>query len=344
MVIATSAQPRTAAPSRHPASLRLDLLANPYAPAPVVREHLNNADEASLPVDRLESILIARIARYHRVAPETIIVANGLAELLPALFRRVGSAGPLLVFPPADDEPQRLAQEAACDLIAVPRNPAFQVQASAIPNHPLGSYAAYCMSPNDPTGSQLRLQDAVTIARTVSHLVIDERHSAYAARDHLPLHREFDNVVLIRTLETWGGLPGCPLAYAIAGPAFVRETRDHERSGSVDCRSLLAGIAAFEHTRYLDAAASKITQERVALIRALRKLNMLRPLPSAANFVLATLELGNRDHLQSFLDSRGIAVHYPVQPGLENAIRISACSAHATSALCQALISWARDL
>ena len=111
------------------------------------------------------------------------------------------------------------------------------------------------MSPNDPTGTLLRPGSGFD-RQGGFPLIIDERHSAYSLRDHLPLQREFDNVVLARTLETWGGLTEFPLSYAIANPELVRRCR-YAAHGSVDTCSLLAGIRSFDHSRYLDAAASK---------------------------------------------------------------------------------------
>lgn len=343
-MIATLAQASKAGDALHPASLRMNVLANPYAPAPEVRNRLGIENGATQPVDRLTSILIARISRYHRIAPESVLVGNGLADLLPALFCGLGTAGTLHAILPADACQAYSAPELGPELTATPRNSVLQVEFGTVPELHAGSRAVYCMSPNDPDGSQLRLQDAVSMARSVSHLIIDERHSAYATRDHLPLHREFDNVILVRTLETWGGLTEHPLAYAIADPATTRQLREHHLNAPFDARALIAGIASFEQSRYLDAAARRIAQERAGLIRALRKLNMVRPLPSAANFVLARLERGDRVSLRRFLDNHGILVHYPDHPGLEDAIRVSAISEAATRALCEALISWAREL
>jgi histidinol-phosphate aminotransferase len=334
-MIALPAQMLETVHSARGLSLRLDLLANPYAPVPELRDRATLVFDNHPPAGRLESILTARIARYHRVSPESVVTAGGIGTLLLALFQHFRSVGPLVVCPPAGNQAGRLGMEAGCELLSLPH--------AAMPEQ-TGPHVTYRMSPDDPTGAQLRLQEAVSMARASSYLIIDERHSAYAARDHLPLHREFDNVILVRTLETWGGLTELPVAYAIASPAIVTSLRRHELAHPIDSSSLLAGIASFEEAGYLSAAARRVAQERVELIRSLRKLNMLRPFPSAANFVLARLERGNRDDLQAFLEERGIIVHYPESPGLEDAIRISAISATATRNLTDALIDWARDL
>jgi histidinol-phosphate aminotransferase len=275
----------------------LDLLANPYAPAPEVREQLAISHDIFPAFERLEAILAARIARHHRVNPDSVLIGNGLDSLLETLTRRLASVD-----------------------------------------------VAYRMSPDDLSGAQLRLHDAVSLARQSAYLIIDERHAAYAPRDYLPLHREFDNVLIARTLETWGGLTEAPVSYVIASASVIASLRGCGFPESVQAGALMAGIASFEHVRYLQAAARKIAQERVELIRALRKLNMVRPCPSSANFVLARLERGNRDDLRAFLDAQGIIVHYPNQPGFEDSIRVSAISRCATSALTTALVKWARDL
>jgi hypothetical protein len=41
-------------------------------------------------------------------------------------------------------------------------------------------------------------------------VIVDERHAGYDHRSLLPLVREFDNVVIVRSLEIWAGLAAFP--------------------------------------------------------------------------------------------------------------------------------------
>lgn len=343
-MIATLTRHVGAAPAGQDRTLRLDLLANPYAPAPAARKVLAFGAEPASPSDRLQSILTARLARKHQVPMQSIILSSGASDLLRMFFESFAAVGPLHVFPPSDDDTHDLARQFGCDLVVVPRDRSFHVGALDRFDRSSPSSTAYVMSPNDPTGTQLQLQQAVQLARTVSRIVIDERHAGYAPRDHLPLCREFENVILVRSLEAWGGLTKVPLAYAIASPMVAAEFQSRTADIGLDPASLLAGIATLESCRYLDASARQIARERTDMIRGLRKLNMVRPLPSAANFLLVRVERGERADLRRHLEEREITVHYPCQPGLQDTIRVSAVSQFATRSLTGALIDWAAGL
>jgi histidinol-phosphate/aromatic aminotransferase/cobyric acid decarboxylase-like protein len=91
-------------------------------------------------------------------------------------------------------------------------------------------------------------------------------------------------------------------------------------------------------------AISRVREEKSRLYRTLRKLNMVRPLPSWANFVLVRVERGERDYYVRELAERSIVVHRPAQPELEQFFRVSATNAEQTHALKVALIEAALPL
>lgn len=202
--------------------------------------------------------------------------------------------------------------------------------------------ATLVASPDHDTGRMLPIHQAVRLARASGTLVIDERAGGFALRDHLPLFREFEHVVLVRSLDAWLAPFGASFTYALT-----------KRPVSGDGASTLAtfpaetarfAAATLADTQYVDAAHRQVMRERVMLFRRLRKLNMVRPMLSASSFIPATIERGDRDALRTFLASRDILVHYPDGPHQQNQIRISAVSRAATERLALTLIEWARDL
>jgi histidinol-phosphate aminotransferase len=200
------------------------------------------------------------------------------------------------------------------------------------------------MSPNDPSGAILTAQDAVRIARACAVLVVDERHTAYSPRTLLPLVREFENIVVLRTFETWAGLNGFPIAYAIAPPKQTAALRERRFHTTIAASSLVAAHATLDDLPRVNANVERIRAEKARLYRTLRKLNMIRPMPSWANFLLARVERGDADHFAAELYRRHIYLHRPAHPQLTGHFRISAVSAEATAALKNALIEIATSL
>ena len=220
-----------------PTTIRLDLLGNPYGPSLAVSESLAGTEELHLPADARVAELRRRLAEVVGVAPEWLLFANGIDELLSmiCLWRRDG--GPLLLFPPGDPADERRAARYRLDIVRAQRSPTFalelDVEAAAELDH---RTTALVTSPNDPTGTVLATQEAVRLCRACDLLVVDERHGAYGSRSFVPLVREFDNLLVLQTFETWAGLAGLPLAVAIGPPGCCGVGRIWAAGGRGDGR------------------------------------------------------------------------------------------------------------
>lgn len=337
---ATFGQTLTAA-----APARLDLLPNPYGPSLHALEVLA-ADEALLgPADDRQNRLRQRLAERLGVGGDRLFLANGMADLLASVLLRLRGGGPLVLFPPCDPTVSRQASIHGVEVVEVRRDPTFALglDAETASDLPDGA-TAFVGSPNDPTGTILGPQEAVRLARSCDLVLIDERHGEYGGRTLLPLAREFDNLVVLRSFETWAGLASLPFAYAVGPPRVVAELDEVGRAGGVAAGAAVAALATLDDLPYVEATVRRVREERGRLFRTLRKLNMLRPFPSWGNFVLGRFERGSADFFVEELAHRGILVHRPVSGGLRDCIRVSATVPEQTDRLKRALIEIAEDL
>lgn len=325
--------------------LRLDLLVNPYGPSMQVAEALASSDELHLPSAERELRLHLRLAAQLRVSPDWLLLANGIDELLGmiSLWRR--GHGPLVLFPPTNPEAAQRAERYGLEVVSVPRSPRFALDLSPerlaqLPR----SGTALVMAPNDPTGSMPISDDVVALSRHSDLLVIDERHAAYSGRTLLPFAREFENVMIVSTFETWAGLAGVPVAYAIAPPPLIAALEAYRRPGGLAMGAVIAASATLDDLAYVQATMKRVREEKARLYRMLRKLNMVRPLPSWGNFLLVRIERGNAQLFARELARRGIQVYLPPQPELANHLRISATQPDQTHALKEVLIEIAASL
>lgn len=334
-------------PPQSRAPFRLDRLSNQAGPTLHVQEALAAADFGQSPAIATER-LRHLIAGFESLPPSWVAVAPGIDELIAAIVRWRGQGqadAPAIVFDPTDESVARIAELHGMPLDRRARSSRLQVDVEPSDMGDVDPRStAFVMSPNDPTGTLLSAQVAVRLSRACALLVVDERHGAYHRRSLLPLVREFEQIVVVKTLETWAGLSAAPIAYALSRPHVVDEIGRHLLLPRLPLVNLLAGVACFEDLRALLATTDRIREEKGRLYRTLRKLNMLRPLPSWSNFMLAQIERGSRETIAEGLELRGIRVAQPAQPILRETLRISAVSAEATQALKTALIEIALDL
>ena len=325
--------------------LRLDLLVNPYGPSLQVQDVLGSSDELHLPAEARAREVALRLARLVGVPSDWLILGNGVDDLLNRICRWRREGGPMVLFPPCHPADEQRARAHGIDVVSLRRGPSFSLDLDleTAAELPAGA-TALISSPNDPTGNLLGSQEAVRLARACELVVIDERHGEYSGRTMLPLVREFDNVLILRTFETWAGLAGLPFAYAIGPPRLIRDFADGEECGGVAMGAVLAAAATLDDLAYVQATTRRVREERSRLYRTLRKLNMVRPLPSWANFLLVHVERGDATSVHRRLGERGAIVYRPPQPELRDFLRVSATKPEQTDVLKQALIEIAADL
>lgn len=325
--------------------LRLDLLVNPYGPSLRVQEAIAAAADLHLPTGGREAAVRRALAATLGVPPEWLTLTCGIDEALAAILNLRRDGGPVVVFPPHDISHEHPITTLLRKPHTIPRSTRFAVEIDPNARWDLPPTAtALVGSPNDPTGTLLSPQDAVRLSRRCALVVVDERHGEYRGRTLLPLVREFDNIVIVQTFETWAGLVGFPFAYAIAPPALAGAIARFRLRRELPAASLIAAEATLADIDYVRAAARRVREEKSRLHRTLRKLNMVRPLPSWANFLLARVERGDAVLFERELAERGILVHLPPQPELRDHLRISAVNPESTLELKRALIEIAADL
>lgn len=320
---------------------RLDLTVNPYGPSFMVMEALAGAEDLHLPAEGRADTLRERLAAGLGVGARSVLVANGIDRLLLDLFARLRGGGPLVVFPPTDPVPAALARAAGLEPLELYRTPRFETR---LDRDILGGlpvrWCAYVQSPNDPSGTSLTADEAVRLARGAEVLIIDERHGAYSPRDLLPLAREFDNVVIVRTFETWAGLAGLPLAYAVVPARLRSRFMESPALAAPAMGPVIAGLATLDDLPAVLGNVRQVRSERARLYRMLRKLNMVSvPYPTWSNFLLVRAERTTAPVLIGALARRGVRVAAVNDQSLrERTMRVSAGRPGQTDLLRQALI------
>jgi histidinol-phosphate aminotransferase len=191
-----------------------------------------------------------------------------------------------------------------------------------------GARIVWVCDPNNPTGSRVEedewraLLDAVPPGCLV---VADEAYMDYVPPAERP-GRERDvaegrHVVVLRTFSKLFGLAGLRLGYALADPGLVRYLNSVQEPFNVNRAALAAGLASL-------GRPAEVRERRATAIAARDRLGAalaaggVRPLPSAANFVLCELgvddaELGER------LLRRGILIRTAGDMGLPGWARIT---------------------
>jgi histidinol-phosphate/aromatic aminotransferase/cobyric acid decarboxylase-like protein len=91
---------------------------------------------------------------------------------------------------------------------------------------------------------------------------------------------------------------------------------------TVKPEAIAGAMAALENHVSIAATLKLVREERSRLYRFLRRLSFLQPLPSWGPFIAGRVALVSRQDLIDGLAKRGIQIHAPEEPGLEDYVRI----------------------
>lgn len=288
--------------------------------------------------------LRAALAAHHAIAPESIMIGEGIDGLLGYLVRMLVGPGDAVVT--SDGAYPTFNYHVAGFggvLHKVPyKGDREDPEALIAKAAETGAKLIYLANPDNPMGSW---HDAATMQAMIAAvppgclLVLDEAYCDTAPPETIPpLDPSDRRVIRMRTFSKAYGLAGMRVGYAIGHPDLItgfNKIRNHFGMGRV---AQAAALAALADQVYLNDTVARIAATREA-IAAIARENGLSPLPSATNFV--TIDCGRdgdfaRAVLAGLID-RGIFVRMPFTAPQDRCIRISCGKASDLDALATAL-------
>ncbi len=325
--------------------IKLDQNENPYGPSLRVQEALAAYDRYHLYPDPEGRAARERIARYVGIPAERIILGNGADELIDLIYLLTIEPGDeVIVAPPTFGVYAARAPLFGARVVEVPRRADFELDLDALaravtPRTKVISVVA----PNNPTGNAIAPEALVRLLGLGPLVVLDEAYAEFAQRSLVPLAREFDNLIVLRTLSKWAGLAGLWIGYGIFPSELLPYLWQIKPPFNVNAAALVAVEATFEDLAWVRAGVVRLRVERGRLYRQLRKLNLLQPYPSQGNYLLCRVLRGEASALRVRLAELGIMVRgYGGE--LADYLRISVGKPEDTDTLMKALLAIAERL
>jgi histidinol-phosphate aminotransferase len=199
------------------------------------------------------------------------------------------------------------------------------------------STATFVCNPNAPSGTFINIEELASLADELSGiLLIDEAYVDFAETNCTALVKNFDNVLILRSLSKGYSLAGLRFGYAIAQPDLIAGLMKVKDSYNVDAIAIAIATVAIKDQKYFKENIERVKAERARLTSQLRKLGFDVP-ESQSNFVLAKCKNRKADQVYEKLTQRNIYIRYFAQPGLEDKLRISVGTPEQNNKLISAL-------
>lgn len=314
--------------------VKLNTNENPFPPSPKVMQTIGQVEAELLRryPDPMSHVFCEAAARLHKVTPDSILTGNGSDDILAIAMLTFLGPGDVLAMP----EPTYSLYPVIAELdevkpVGVPWEKDWTLPTDALlATKPRGIFLA---NPNAPSATFVSPQKLDQLAKDFEGLLlIDEAYVDFADDNCIPLVKEHENVVIVRTLSKAYSLAGLRFGYAIAHPAVIREMNKAKDSYPCDAISIAGAAAAIGDQEYAKKTWEHVRGERNRVTAELIQLGW-SVLPSQANFLLATPPDGDGKEAYQGLKAQGILVRYFDKPGLSDKVRITIGTSQENNAL-----------
>ncbi|MGD2094770.1 MAG: histidinol-phosphate transaminase [Phycisphaerales bacterium] len=304
--------------------IKLNTNENPYPPSPMVMKVLSeiSAEKLRRYPDPVGNEFRQAAAEVLGLSAGNIMCCNGGDDLLTMAFRAFCDEDRPVAYPvPTYSLYPVLAKLQNCPAIEIPFDEEFNLPVKLTRTD--AALTIVC-NPNAPSGSFISVGELASLADELSSgvLLIDEAYVDFAGENCAGLVRDFDNVIVLRSMSKGYGLAGLRFGYAIARPDLIKGLMKVKDSYNVDAVAIALAAAAIKDQKYFKETTEKVKKSRDLLIEQLRALKF-QVLPSSANFVLAQSRKHSAGDIYNKLVKRNIFIRHFNLPGLNDKLRIT---------------------
>ena len=182
-------------------------------------------------------------------------------------------------------------------------------------------------NPNAPTG---KLVSLAFIKDILEHnqdvvVIVDEAYVDFGGETALPLLKEYDNLLIVRTFSKSRSLAGLRIGYAMGNRELIQALNDVKysfNSYTMNYPTILMGTASIRDEAYFRETTAKVIATREWFEKELAALGFTFQ-KSSANFVFASHNRIPAKEIFEAAKKEKIYVRYFDKPRINNYLRIS---------------------
>jgi len=255
------------------------------------------------------------IATRSGVLPEEVLLGVGSDEIIAMLLRTFGrdskSGGGVLTLTPTFVMYRMTARIHGHQVMEVPLDSTWGMNPDAVSKalEMFEPSLIFVASPNNPTGTMVEHEHLVRLIESApeSLVVVDEAYVDYASRDQLALFRNYENVVILRTLSKVG-FAALRLGWMLGRRELLSEVDKVRLPYNLPVPTQeLATVVVTELSDELTRIRDVVVSERERVATRLQSHAGLTVTPSEANFIWLKTTLPAEEVYEG-LKQRGVLV------------------------------------
>jgi threonine-phosphate decarboxylase len=242
---------------------------------------------------------------------EWICVGNGATELIHRFAQTFVKNKVLIPFP-TFCEYEIASERTGASIVFFPLSN-LELDPDTVIAKAKNSDAIFLCNPNNPTGLTCNSKLIEKIVGSVDNstkILVDESYielSDYSPSMHTMTSRirEFDNLIVLRSMTKSFGLAGLRIGYIICNPTLIKRLSSNQISWNVNGFAQAAGLASLQNLNHLEQSRVLIRKERSFIQETIKKkTKTFIPLASDVNYFLIYLENKNSTELRDLILAR----------------------------------------
>ncbi len=267
--------------------------------------------------------LRAKLASWHHVDADQILLGSGSNQILQTLFTAVLEVGDKVLYnPPVFSLYEMFADLLNAVSIKVMHEPGKeypidQVVDSIEKEQP--KLIVLC-SPGNPTGYEMKMEDVERICSVAKGLVFfDEAYGEFTELSAILLLNKYENLIVSRTFSKAFSLAGLRFGYFLANRTIIEQLEKINIPYNVNIFTELVANRLLDDLSVMKKQVAYLTEERTRLMQHIQDIQSINVYPSSANFIMFN---SSKDiDLFNELKNRGILVRnlsgYPLLKGFQ---------------------------
>ena len=259
-----------------PDMIKLNTNENPYPPSPKVVGVLKSFDCDSLRLypDPNSQLLADALAKRYGLASDQVFLGVGSDDVLAIAFMTFFNSGKPIFFPDITYS----FYDVWADMLRIPYETKpldadFRIKASDYYGENGG---VVFPNPNAPTG----IAEPVEFVRDiVSHnpdviVIVDEAYVDFGGQTALPLLKEFDNLLVVRTFSKSRSMAGLRIGYALGNEkliGYLNDVKYSYNSYTMDLTSIELGTCSIKADDYFKEMVKKVVDTRTWFVKEIEK-------------------------------------------------------------------------
>jgi len=180
----------------------------------------------------------------------------------------------------------------------------------------------FLCSPNNPTGNSCKKDKVINLLEKEAIIVIDEAYYEFSSKTFKDLIKDYENLIIVRTLSKAFSLAGIRVGYILANKKVIEHLNKVRPPNSLSVISLRLAEIALNNLDLMKKNVKFLLEERRRCFEELKNIKGIKPFPSEANFILFEVLNEKAKDLHKELLKRGLVLR-SFNDSLKNFLRFT---------------------